>query len=223
MDGNGRWAERRGLPRLLGHRAGERALRQIIAAAPECGISTLTVYAFSSDNWKRPQAEVSGLMTLLEIHLAQSLELARAEGVRVTAIGRRDRIPVGARKAIEYAEEYTRDGTRLRFRIAIDYSSRDALLSAWERLCAPYDRKAVSESLDSPDVDLLIRTGGEQRLSDFLLWECAYAELLFTSCLWPDFGPDELKASITEFRRRERRFGAIDKTPRSLTSEQAVL
>ena len=223
MDGNGRWAERRGLPRLLGHRAGERALRQIIAAAPNCGISTLTVYAFSSDNWKRPQAEVRGLMTLLEIHLAQSLELARTEGVRVSAIGRRDRIPAGARKAIEYAEENTRDGTRLHFRIAIDYSSRDALLSAWERLCAPCDRKAVSESLNSPDVDLLIRTGGEQRLSDFLLWECAYAELLFTSCLWPDFGPDELKASIAEFRRRERRFGAIGKSAYNVAGGQAVL
>jgi undecaprenyl diphosphate synthase len=209
MDGNGRWAQRRGLPRLAGHAEGERALRRIVRAAPECGIATLTVYAFSSDNWKRPTMEVNGLMLLLETHLAQAVALCRAEGVKLSAIGRRDRVPASSRKAIEYAEEQTNAGPRLHLRIAIDYSSRDTLLSAFGRIAKPADRLAMESSLDSPDVDLLIRTGGEQRLSDFLLWECAYAELLFTPCLWPDFGPEELKDAIGEFYRRNRRFGGL--------------
>ncbi len=209
MDGNGRWAQHRGLPRLTGHVEGERALRRIVRAAPECGIKILTVYAFSSDNWKRPTAEVNGLMLLLETHLAQSVGLCRAEGVRLSVIGRRDRVPDSSRRAIEHTEDQTSAGLRLHLRIAIDYSSRDALLSAFERTPTPTDRLAVASSLDSPDVDLLIRTGGEQRLSDFLLWECAYAELLFTPCLWPDFGPAELKGAVGEFHRRNRRFGGL--------------
>jgi undecaprenyl diphosphate synthase len=209
MDGNGRWAEHRGLPRLAGHAEGERALRRIVRAAPECGINVLTVYAFSSDNWKRPAVEVNGLMCLLETHLVQSVDLCRTESVKLSVIGRRDRVPASALKAIECAEARTGAGMRLHLRIAIDYSSRDALLSAFRRTEQPTDRYAMASSLDSPDVDLLIRTGGEQRLSDFLLWECAYAELLFTPCLWPDFGPQELKIALQEFHRRNRRFGGL--------------
>ncbi len=209
MDGNGRWAERRGLPRLAGHAQGERALRRIVRAAPECGIKVLTVYAFSSDNWKRPTVEVDGLMLLLEQHLFQSLDLCRTESVKLSVIGRRDRIPASSLHAINHAEERTSTGVRLHLRIAIDYSSRDALLSAFGRLSKTADRVALDSSLDSPDVDLLIRTGGEQRLSDFLLWECAYAELLFMPCLWPDFGPEELEDAIREFQRRDRLYGGL--------------
>jgi undecaprenyl diphosphate synthase len=209
MDGNGRWAERRGLPRLAGHAEGERALRRIVKAAPDCGIGTLTVYAFSSDNWKRPVAEVNGLMQLLEIHLANSVEVCRAEGVRLSAIGRRDRLPASCLEAIEQAEEQTSTGSRLHLRIAVDYSSRDALVSAWRNATKTWDRAALSSCLNSPDVDLLIRTGGEQRLSDFLLWECAYAELFFTPCLWPDFGPADLRSVMLEFHGRDRRYGGL--------------
>lgn len=209
MDGNGRWAARRGLPRLAGHHAGERALRRVVEAASSLGVSTLTAYAFSSDNWTRPAAEVNGLMFLLETHLARSVELSRQRGIRISVIGRRDRIPAGALEAINYAEQQTAAECQLHLRLAIDYSSRDMLLSACRSVGADLDRQSLSRQLGGSDVDLLIRTGGEQRLSDFLLWECAYAELLFTPCLWPDFGPDELKAGIEEFRKRERRFGGL--------------
>jgi undecaprenyl diphosphate synthase len=194
---------------LAGHHAGERALRRIIEAAPDLGITTLTVYAFSSDNWKRPADEVNGLMLLLETHLARSLDLARAAGVRITAIGRRDRIPIAAREAIEFAEAQTSLYLRLHLRIAIDYSSRDMLVSASKQLGPSVDRKAINEWLGEGEVDLLVRTGGEQRLSDFLLWECAYAELIFTPCLWPDFTPDELRRALEIYRRRDRRFGGV--------------
>jgi undecaprenyl diphosphate synthase len=209
MDGNGRWAQARGLPRLAGHRAGERALRRIVECAPSLDVGTLTVYAFSSDNWKRPPAEVCGLMRLLETHMAKCLDLALNNGVRITVIGRRDRIPEGARRAIEFAEEQSRAQSKLHLRIAIDYSSRDALLAILRENEPLLDRESVAKRLGGPEVDLLIRTGGEQRLSDFLLWECAYAELLFTPCLWPDFGPDQLNEALGEFRRRERRYGAL--------------
>jgi undecaprenyl diphosphate synthase len=209
MDGNGRWAQRRGLPRLAGHFEGERALRRLVSAAPRCGIGILTVYAFSADNWKRPGPEVEGLMLLLETHLLSAIEKCTAEDVRISVIGRRDRIPARARRVIERAEKETRAATRMHLRIAIDYSSRDALLTAFQRTSALPDRAALESSLDSPDVDFLIRTGGEQRLSDFLLWECAYAELLFTPCLWPDFGPEELEHAMREFRNRDRRYGGL--------------
>lgn len=213
MDGNGRWAQSRGLPRLAGHHAGERALRRIVECAPSLGIATLTVYAFSSDNWKRPPAEVAGLMCLLETHLAKCLDLALNAGVRITVIGRRDRIPESARRAIEFAENQSRAQSKLHLRIAIDYSSRDTLLALLSESGPSLDRQSVTQRLGGSEVDLLIRTGGEQRLSDFLLWECAYAELLFTPCLWPDFGPDQLKEALDEFRRRERRYGALPGGP----------
>jgi undecaprenyl diphosphate synthase len=209
MDGNGRWAQRRGLPRLAGHHAGERALRRVVKAAAESGVSSLTAYAFSSDNWSRPREEVQGLMLLLQTHLARSVELSKEHGVRITVIGRRDRVPDAVRQAIEQAEAETEAQSNLHLRLAIDYSSRDMLLAAIQGAGSGLSRQSVSQYLGGSDVDLLIRTGGEQRLSDFLLWECAYAELLFTPCLWPDFGEDELKAALHEFARRDRRFGGL--------------
>ena len=209
MDGNGRWAQRRGLPRLAGHQAGESALRRVVTAAPSLGITTLTAYAFSADNWKRPAAEVNGLFALLEIHLSRQAEACAREGVRLSVIGRRDRIPAGARRAIEEAERFTCGGTRLHVRLAIDYSSRDSLFHAWNAMGVVPDRTCFTERFDSPDVDLLIRTGGEQRLSDFLLWESAYAELYFTPVMWPDFGETDLITALDNFRNRQRRFGAL--------------
>lgn len=221
MDGNGRWAQQRGLPRLAGHRAGERALRRIVESAPAFGIRTLTVYAFSSDNWKRPAAEVDGLMLLLETHLAPEVEVCLRNGVRLTAIGRRDRIPERARIAIENAEHLTATQTRLHLRMAIDYSSRDSLIAASRQMTGEASRESMTDALGSPDVDLLIRTGGEQRLSDFLLWECAYAELLFTRCLWPDFTPRELRTALEEFSTRERRFGGLN-LPKAVDSAHVI-
>ncbi len=209
MDGNGRWAQKRGLPRLAGHRSGERALCRITEAAARHGIGTLTAYAFSADNWKRPPAEVRALMFLLETHLAREVEVCRAKGVRLSVIGRRDRIPEGARLAIEEAEKLTRHGSRLHLRLAVDYSSRDALVEASKSLGGDSDRARLAAQLDSPDVDLLIRTGGEKRLSDFLLWECAYAELYFTPVLWPDFREEDLTTALADYSSRQRRFGGL--------------
>lgn len=210
MDGNGRWAERRGLPRLMGHQAGERALRRVVKAAPALGIKVLTVYAFSADNWKRPEREVSGLMALLEFHLRQETKRCQQEGVRVQVIGRRDRLQPSILAAMERIEQLTSACQRLHLRLAIDYSSREFLLNAWRRHATEcLDSSSFSSELGIPDVDLLIRTGGEQRLSDFLLWESAYAELYFTDCMWPDFGEEELAEAIRAFHRRDRRFGAV--------------
>ena len=193
MDGNGRWATRRGLPRAAGHRAGAVAVRRVVKVAPGCGITDLTLYAFSSDNWNRPAAEVSLLMRLFARHLrTETAELA-AQGVKLRVIGRRDRLPPSLVNAILAAEASTAQGTRLELRIAVDYSAR----------------AAIQSGALLPDVDLLIRTGGEQRLSDFLLWECAYAELWFTDRMWPDFGASQLAAAIHEFHSRDRRFGGL--------------
>lgn len=211
MDGNGRWAGRSGLPRLAGHRAGAEALRAVVEAAPACGIGILTAYAFSADNWNRPEEEVNGLMDLLAVYLEGETPRLLANGVRFSAIGRRDRLPGPLLEVISAAESITRPGNRLHLRLAIDYSAREAILRASERAGgAPVTRERFEQllGLDEP-VDLLIRTGGEQRLSDFLLWECAYAELVFTKCMWPEFDAMELRRAVNEFRRRERRFGAI--------------
>ncbi len=217
MDGNGRWAERQGVPRAAGHRAGVRTVRRIVAAAPAEGIGTLTLYAFSADNWRRPPFEVKNLMRLLQTHLRSDAERLVEEGVRVSVIGRRDRLAPALLEEIETVEARTRAGARLRLQIAIDYSGRDAILEAARRFPAELeagrevfaDRIARALHADGaiPDVDLLVRTGGEQRLSDFLLWECAYAELVFTPRLWPDFDEADLAAAVREFRGRERRFG----------------
>jgi len=209
MDGNGRWATARGLPRIAGHRAGAEALRRTVEAAPDAGIGTLTVYAFSSDNWRRPPAEVSALMKLFHSYLRKEQQRCIQNGVRVSVIGRPDRLPRMLLPVIESTESATVKGSRLHLRIAVDYSSRDAILRAAQTVKADATREDISRALGSLDVDLLIRTGGEQRLSDFLLWECAYAELIFISRMWPDFDASELTTVVAEFHSRERRFGAV--------------
>ena len=211
MDGNGRWAAARGLPRVAGHRAGVEAVRRVVDAAPGCGIGTLTLFAFSADNWRRPPAEVEALMGLLADYLENQVGRAIADGFRLQAIGRRDRLDRSLTAAIARAEAATARGDRLHLRIAIDYSGRDAILAAARGLADP-SRESVAEAL-GPPVDLLIRTGGERRLSDFLLWESAYAELLFSRTMWPDFGAAELSAAVREFRGRERRFGSVPQPP----------
>ena len=216
MDGNGRWAAARGQPRAAGHRAGAKVVRRIVEGAPELGVGTLTLYAFSSDNWKRPGREVSALMRLFRAYLASETARCVQNGVRLDIIGRRDRIPPVLLSAIEAAEEATAGGGRLHLRIAIDYSARDAIMAAGRLACETMDRDdfthllcRVTNSEPAPEVDLLVRTGGEQRMSDFMLWECAYAELLFDPVLWPDFSVRRLGMALDEFRRRDRRFGGL--------------
>jgi len=216
MDGNGRWAVRRGLPRSAGHHAGVDAIRRVVEAAPQLGIGTLSLFAFSSDNWARPAEEVQILMALFGRFLRDEAGPLRANEVRLSVIGRRDRLPPEVVSAIAAAEALTARGTRLHLRVAIDYSSRDAILEAarlGRRDDATRERFAIRlgeiHGAPAPDVDLLIRTGGEQRLSDFLLWESAYAELFFTARMWPDFHGDDLAAAVAEFRGRDRRFGAL--------------
>jgi undecaprenyl diphosphate synthase len=211
MDGNGRWAAARGLPREAGHRAGVAALRRVIEAAPDLGVTTMSAYAFSQDNWRRPADEVSALMALLRGYLATEIGRLANAGVRLRVLGRRDRLPDGIADLIGAAEAATADGRRLDLRIAIDYSGRDAIMSAVAAGAASCDD--VSRHLErqggGPGVDLLIRTSGEQRLSDFMLWEAAYAELYFVETFWPDFDGAALARALDAFRARERRFGGV--------------
>ncbi|HWP39244.1 MAG TPA: polyprenyl diphosphate synthase [Gemmatimonadales bacterium] len=221
MDGNGRWARRRGMPRWRGHLAGVDSVRDVVRGAPDLGVTTLTLYAFSSDNWKRPPTEVGRLFWLLREYCRREQQELAENGVRVTAIGRRDRIPRSARAALEEAEEYTREGTRLHLRLAIDYSARWAISEAARELARRVERGSLASGEISPELlhkeitklvpepDLLVRTAAEQRLSDFMLWELAYAELVFTPTLWPDFRRQHLAHAIAEFERRERRFGGL--------------
>jgi undecaprenyl diphosphate synthase len=219
MDGNGRWATARGRPREWGHRQGAEAVRRVVRAAPDVGIRTLTLYAFSSDNWKRPPAEVAVLMKLFGRYLRTEIAELKEKGVRLQVVGRRDRLQPRLVRAMEHAEEETRHGSRLLLRLAVDYSSRDLLLEAVRCAAAASDLqredlatllgRAMHGEGHAPDVDLLIRTGGERRLSDFLLWECAYAELLFTAVMWPDFGAEHLEEAVRDFRARDRRFGRV--------------
>lgn len=219
MDGNGRWATQRGLPRIAGHRAGVGAVRRVVEHAPEVGIGTLTVYAFSSDNWRRPAFEVRSVLALIAAYLRLERETLREAGVRLEAIGRRDRLPRFLLQEIERCEAATARGKELLLRVAVDYSSREAMARAAARAAHGLNGSGTAERLgqamtetlreDGGDVDLLIRTGGEKRLSDFLLWESAYAELVFSELMWPDFGAVHLDAALEEFRRRERRFGAV--------------
>ena len=219
MDGNGRWATTRGLPRVAGHRAGVAAVRRIVEHAPNLGIRTLTLYAFSSDNWARPAQEVQSIFWIIRAFLRLECERLRKNGVHLEVIGRRDRIPRPLLREIEHAESVTARGRTLQLRIAIDYSSRTAIanaaaacvLSANEPATGDRMRAIITHALTSEcrDVDLLIRTGGEQRLSDYLLWESAYAELFFTHRMWPDFDANDLEVAVSEFRHRERRFGGI--------------
>jgi undecaprenyl diphosphate synthase len=209
MDGNGRWAQERGLPRVAGHRAGAQAVRRVVEAAPAFGIQTLTLYAFSEDNWSRPQREVSALMKLLGRYLVDEVDRCVTNGVRLEAIGRRDRLPAPLVALLEDAERKTAHGRRLNLRLAIDYSSRQAILNAARCVRHDLTEDNLSQAL-GPDVDLVIRTSGEQRLSDFLLWECAYAEMVFTPCMWPKFTGQDLGAAIDEYHRRDRRFGSLE-------------
>jgi undecaprenyl diphosphate synthase len=221
MDGNGRWAKARGLPRVAGHRAGVAAVRRVVERAPDVGISRLTLYAFSSDNWRRPSAEVESIFRLLRAFLRLETERLRQHSVRLRVIGRRDRLPKVVLREIEKAERATKSGSRLQLCVAIDYSSRDAITRAVAGATAALTSEVPTSaellgplltqalSAQSGDVDLLIRAGGERRLSDFLLWESAYAELLFTDRMWPDFNEADLDEALKEFSRRERRFGGV--------------
>ena len=216
-DGNGRWATSRGLPRSAGHRAGAEAARRVIRAAPRLGVHTLTLFALSSANWKRPTSEVNTILRILHEYLLAETSHCIEEGVRLSIIGRRDRIPAPLRQAIADSEAATLHGTRLHLRLAIDYSAREAIFRA---ACKFYkvtelSPEAFSDVLSevvrggSTEVDLLIRTGGEQRLSDFLLWECAFAEFVFLSKRWPDFTVADLQSALREFERRERTRGSL--------------
>jgi undecaprenyl diphosphate synthase len=221
MDGNGRWAQARGRRREWGHRRGAESVRSVVRAAPDLGIDTLTLYAFSSDNWRRPAAEVGLLMRLLKRYLRREAAELKENGVRLRVVGRRDRLAPEVVDAIEWAEAETSGGNRILLRLAVDYSSRHALLQAVRQAAAkqglPADRPDLAAELGlamnaegpSRDVDLLIRTGGEHRLSDFLLWECAYAELLFTPTMWPDYTGEDLAAALDDFAARDRRFGNV--------------
>ena len=216
-DGNGRWATSRGLPRSAGHRAGAESARHIIEAAPRLGIHTLTLFALSSANWKRPAAEVNAILRLLHEYLLTETAHCIEEGVRLSIIGRRDRVPAALRQAIADSEAATANGTRLHLRLAIDYSAREAIFHAACRfykvteLSPESFSRVLAEVLrgGSTEVDLLIRTGGEQRLSDFLLWECAFAEFVFVHKAWPDFTVADLEAALEEFGHRERTRGAL--------------
>ncbi len=221
MDGNGRWAKLRGLPRWRGHLAGVDSVRSVVRAAPDLNVTALTMYAFSSDNWKRPATEVGRLFWLLREYCVKERKELLKEGVRVTAIGRRDRIPRSALRELEEIERVTAENSRLNLRLAIDYSARWAISHAARRV-AELVRNGVltPEELDAaalhaqisdgvPDPDLLIRTAGEKRVSDFLLWELAYTEFYFTPRYWPEFTSDDLAEAVAEFAGRERRFGRI--------------
>jgi undecaprenyl diphosphate synthase len=225
MDGNGRWANRRGLPRVAGHRAGVSTVRRIVDHAPAVGVARLTLYAFSSANWNRPRQEVESLFWLMRAYLRLETNRLRQRGVRLEVIGRRDRLPKLLRHQIEQAEFATAEGNCLDLRVAIDYSARAAITRAAVDMASRLARKLppspqvlqtmLGKALlaNSSDVDLLIRTGGEKRLSDFLLWESAYAELWFTDRMWPDFEASDFDAALQEFSQRQRRFGGLPAQP----------
>ena len=218
MDGNGRWAGSRGMPRTAGHRAGVRTARKIVEAGTRAGVGTMTLYAFSSDNWSRPTPEVGALMRLLRRSLLIESKRCIENGVRLTIVGRRDRLPASLVMAIEEAEALTAHCRTMHLRVAIDYSARESIMRAASITGGTVvDRDAfavlLAEVNHDPfpirDVDLLVRSGGEQRLSDFLLWECAYAELYFTPVMWPEFTEKEFLGALSDFAMRERRFGGV--------------
>jgi undecaprenyl diphosphate synthase len=216
-DGNGRWASRRALPRSEGHRAGAAAARRIIQCAPHLGVHTLTLFALSSANWLRPIAEVDGILGLLHEYLVSEMPACLASGIRLSILGRRDRLPAHLQEAIAHAEALTAKGRALHLRLAIDYSARQTIFQAASKFYKTIELSSeafggiLSEVLrgGSTEVDLLIRTGGQQRLSDFMLWECAFAEFVFLAKRWPDFTPADLEQAIAEFQQRERTRGAL--------------
>ncbi|MBV8189668.1 MAG: isoprenyl transferase [Alphaproteobacteria bacterium] len=222
MDGNGRWAKARGLPRAAGHRRGADAVRRVVRGAGELGIPMLTLFAFSTENWARPADEVADLMGLLRHYLRSELDELLRNGARLRVIGNREGLPEDIVRGISDAERQTQSNTRIDVNICVNYGARDEILQATRNLArrvaagelSPerideqhFERELLTAGL--PDPDLVIRTSGEQRISNFLLWQCAYAELVFVDTLWPDFGKDHLQQAIAEFRRRERRYGGI--------------
>jgi undecaprenyl diphosphate synthase len=222
MDGNGRWARARGLPRTMGHRSGAESARAVIKAAAELGVTHLTLFGFSSENWKRPKAEVQYLMGLLRNYLQRHVDELHEGGIRLSVIGERAALPADIGELIEQAERRTRDNARLHLTIALSYGGRADIVAAARRLAAlaeagtmdpaNIDEAAFGAHLSTaalPDPDLVIRTSGEQRVSNFLLWQMAYAEMAFVDKYWPDFAGEDLQAVLAEFRRRDRRFGAI--------------
>jgi undecaprenyl diphosphate synthase len=233
MDGNGRWATGRGLPRVAGHRAGVTAARRVVERAPDVGIRRLTLYAFSSDNWSRPDSEVRSIFWLLRAFLRLETQRMCERGVHLQVIGRRDRLEPSVLREIERAEKATAHGRHLDLRVAIDYSSRHAIALAAVGAAMFLQGAPSSDVLvnvpthdliaETNDVDLLIRTGGEKRLSDFLLWESAYAELLFTDRMWPEFDDADLDAAVEDFQHRQRRFGALPSSSLSNSESTAKL
>lgn len=220
MDGNGRWAKARGLPRVAGHKRGAEAVRRTVTGAAELGIQYLTLYGFSSENWKRPAAEIDDLMGLLRLYLVNEIEELHQKGVRLRVIGQRSRLQGDIVRLIEHAEQRTAANRRLNLTVALSYGGRAEIAEAARRIAeevrAGLDPAQVDErrferflyTSDMPDPDLLIRTSGEKRISNFLLWQCAYAELVFLDRLWPDFTRDDLESAITEYHGRDRRYGA---------------
>ena len=223
MDGNGRWARRRGLPRIAGHRAGVNAVREVVEGAADLGIPVLTLYAFSVENWKRPFSEVSMLMQLLKEYLNRELENIHRNNIRFHAIGRTDELDPSVQRELEKAATHTRNNTGMIFNVALNYGGRAEIVDAVNRLLRNGGREAaanggVSEeqfakylyTADQPDPDLLIRTSGELRISNFLLWQIAYAEIWVTETLWPDFEKKHLYEAILAFQKRERRYGGLE-------------
>jgi undecaprenyl diphosphate synthase len=235
MDGNGRWAAARGLPRSKGHEAGEAALFDTVEGALDAGLSWLTVYAFSTENWRRPATEVRFLMNFNELVLVRRSHELHERDVRIRFIGRRDRVPPHVRRRIDEAERLTAGDTRMTLAVALDYGGRDELARAVQRLAAEaregrgprrIDERAIARRLyapDMPDVDLLVRSGGERRVSNFLLWQIAYAELYFTPVLWPDFDRQELFRALRDYQTRQRRFGAVEPGPAGQAAEAELL
>ncbi|KAF0110530.1 MAG: undecaprenyl diphosphate synthase [Chloroflexi bacterium] len=219
MDGNGRWAESRGLPRLEGHRAGTENLRQIIRASVEFGVKYLTIYAFSTENWGRPKDEVNGLITILETVIDRELNELNAEGVRICHLGRLEAMPAKVRKKVEYSMHITQNNDQLILNVAWNYGGRDEIVHAIQKIIqASVPAEQVTEALvsknlftqGSPDPDLIIRTSGEMRVSNFLIWQSAYSEWYVTPTLWPDFNKEEYKKAIDAYGHRKRRFGKLD-------------
>jgi undecaprenyl diphosphate synthase len=223
MDGNGRWAKARGLPRTLGHRAGVNALKRTVEAASDLGLECLTVFGFSTENWRRPMAEVTELMGLVKLYVQTDLDRLAKAGVRVKILGRREGLPKDIHEIVELAEARTAGNSDFLLQVAFNYGARADLVDAARRFAEEVkagraEPSQLTEDLfarylctaEGPPVDLVVRTSGERRISNFLLWEAAYAELVFQDVLWPDYGPEALAQAIEEFRRRERRFGGID-------------
>lgn len=227
MDGNGRWASKRGMPRVAGHNAGMKSVEEIVRTCSDEGVKYLTVYAFSTENWKRPAEEVSGIFNIMVLYIRKKIRELNENNVRIRALGEWQQIPESAAKSMQYAMDQTKDNTGLVFNVCVNYGSRREIAKAVSSMIRDYQAgekemppaEEIDESLinsylftaDLPDPDLIIRTGGEKRISNFLLWQCAYSEFIFSDVLWPDFGREELLECVREFNLRHRRFGGLDK------------